>query len=187
METLTKYCDATCICIALIIALIIILIIVSRKINVQITQTQGQTTPAKKKNWCVIIVTRVTIAALIICCVDKVFKLDLYHKIIQSRASFVNKGDSPRNVNPASSATRNYDTDPRNDQYIKGAMTAEQLILLDEILTFEKRNSGKQLGTPQLKAFSKNDPEVQAAYYRWRWCKDLMRSHEQVIYPDERK
>jgi hypothetical protein len=79
-----------------------------------------------------------------------------------------------------------YDTDPGNDAYIKGELTGEHLRILDRVLREEKRKGGLRLSRADLKKLAGSHPEVLEAYVRWRYCRDMMRSHHRTVYPDER-
>lgn len=79
-----------------------------------------------------------------------------------------------------------YDTDFKNDNFIKGPLTDQQLRILDQLLTKEKNDCGLRLSEADLNRISKNNNEINDAYTRWRKCKDMMRSSHHVIYPDER-
>ncbi len=79
-----------------------------------------------------------------------------------------------------------YDTDPRNDEYIKGDLSQYQLRRLDRILMDEKRNGGLRLSNVRLQQLARNRPELIDAYERWRKCKDMYRSYHHCVYPDER-
>jgi hypothetical protein len=79
-----------------------------------------------------------------------------------------------------------YDTDPGNDAYIKGELTGEHLLILDRVLLEEKRKGGLRLSGADLKELAGSHPEVLEAYVRWRYCRDMMRSHHRTVYPDER-
>jgi len=79
-----------------------------------------------------------------------------------------------------------YDTDPRNDRYIKGSLTIEQLQTLDRLLNEEYRNGGNRLQGDRVRQLSRGDRLVAQAYGRWRKCHDLMRTSNYVIYPAER-
>ncbi len=80
-----------------------------------------------------------------------------------------------------------YDTDPANDRFIKGELTASQLKTLDKILNEEQKNNQQRLSNDIVKRLAKNDRAVMDAYARWRKCHDLMRSSYQVVYPNQRK
>jgi hypothetical protein len=80
-----------------------------------------------------------------------------------------------------------YDTDPKNDQFIKGALTPEQLKKLDRILEEEKKQKGLRLSALELTKLVENDNSIVDAYVRWRKCYDMMRSFHHVIYPSERE
>ncbi len=79
-----------------------------------------------------------------------------------------------------------YDTDAKNDRYIKGSLTFEQLRLLDRVLNEEYNYGGKRLPGDRVRQLTKGDRLVGQAYGRWRKCKDLMRSSNHVVYPRER-
>ena len=78
-----------------------------------------------------------------------------------------------------------YDTDPANDQYIKGNLTAQQKKLLNAVICTEKKQSGKKVPVQKIRKIAgrKNYESVQAAYNRWRECRDLNRNKDRVIYP----
>jgi len=79
-----------------------------------------------------------------------------------------------------------YDTDPRNDEFIKGSLSPGKMRRLDHVLLKEKNNDGLRLSTDRLNELTQYDNEIIEAYNRWRKCKDMRRSHHHVIYPDER-
>ncbi len=80
-----------------------------------------------------------------------------------------------------------YDTDPRNDTFIKGRLTYRFLKRLDYILMKEKANEGMRLDSAILNELAQYDPKLIDAYDRWRKCKDMRRSYHRTIYPDERQ
>ncbi len=80
-----------------------------------------------------------------------------------------------------------YDTDPLNDQFIKGTLKQNKMKKFDRILMQEKREGGGRLSNQELNELTKYDNELIEAYNRWRKCKDMRRSHHRVIYPDERE
>jgi len=80
-----------------------------------------------------------------------------------------------------------YDTDVKNDKFIKGELGAQQLIKLDKILELEKSSGGLRLSVKDLKRMAKDDMALYDAYSRWRKCKDMMRSKHRTIYPSDRK
>jgi hypothetical protein len=80
-----------------------------------------------------------------------------------------------------------YDTDPKNDLFIKGDLTKRQLSRFDRILEKEKKNNGKRLSGSDLAKLAGRDKELIAAYNRWISCKAMMRSSSHVVYPSERK
>lgn len=94
--------------------------------------------------------------------------------------SFFNIDRKPR-------VSRVYDTDPRNNAFIKGSLNEKELLLLDRVLMIEKKNNGMELDRSTLIRISRNYPEVIEAYDRWRKCKTMRRSDNHVIYPDERR
>jgi hypothetical protein len=79
-----------------------------------------------------------------------------------------------------------YDTYPPNNNYIIGDLDEEELKILDQIIEEEKRLCGLRLTIKDLNILSANNSKINDAYYRWRKCKDLMRSSGRVIYPSER-
>ena len=79
-----------------------------------------------------------------------------------------------------------YDTDPRNDTFIKGRLRYRQLIRLDDVLRREKQNKGLRLDKATVNEIAKYDNEIIDAYDRWRKCHDMRRSKHKTIYPDER-
>ncbi len=79
-----------------------------------------------------------------------------------------------------------YDTDEKNDRYIKGTLTLAQMKMLDRVLNEEQGRGGQRLPGNMLRELSRGDKAVIAAYGRWRKCYDLMRSSNYVIYPRER-
>lgn len=80
-----------------------------------------------------------------------------------------------------------YDTDPKNDRFIKGKLTGRQMKALDKVLNEEERNGGMRLSSSQLRELSGDEKLVIEAYDRWRRCCNLMRSEYQIVYPRERK
>jgi hypothetical protein len=80
-----------------------------------------------------------------------------------------------------------YDTDPRNDEFIKGSLKKVKQKKLDYVLMKEKDACGLRLSNQFLYQFSNNDNDIIAGYNRWRKCKEMRRSYHRVIYPDERK
>ena len=88
---------------------------------------------------------------------------------------------------PASEYWFRYDTDPRNDTFIKGRLRQNQLRHLDRVLLKEKELCGDKLDSQTLNEIARYDNEILDAYDRWRKCKDMRRSHHKSIYPDERK
>jgi len=94
--------------------------------------------------------------------------------------SFFNIGSKPPVI-------RVYDTDPRNNSFIKGSLNERELLILDHVLMIEKKNDGMVLDRSTLIRVSRNYPEVIEAYDRWRKCKTMRRSDNHVIYPDERR
>ncbi|MBN2411296.1 hypothetical protein JXQ31_06355 [candidate division KSB1 bacterium] len=80
-----------------------------------------------------------------------------------------------------------YDTDPKNDKFIKGQLTSQQLLQLDKILELEESQGGMRLSVKDLKRTAKDDRALYEAYTRWRKCKDMMRSKHRTIYPGDRK
>jgi hypothetical protein len=79
-----------------------------------------------------------------------------------------------------------YDTDEKNDRYIKKDLSLAQLRLLDRALNEEQLRGGHRLSGNRLRELVGGDKAVIAAYNRWRKCVDLMRSSNHVIYPRER-
>ena len=79
-----------------------------------------------------------------------------------------------------------YDTDPQNDEFIKGSLKRPKQKQLDRLLMKEKKACGLRFSNQLLQEYSKNDNEIISAYNRWRKCKEMRRSHHHVIYPDER-
>lgn len=80
-----------------------------------------------------------------------------------------------------------YDTDPRNDTFIKGRLRYDEMLKLDRILLKEKNNNGMRLDISTLNEAAKYDQKLIDAYDRWRKCKDMRRSYHRSIYPDERE
>jgi hypothetical protein len=80
-----------------------------------------------------------------------------------------------------------YDTDPRNDTFIKGRLSIRELKRLDSVLLKEKANEGMPFDNTTLEEIAKYDPKIIEAYWRWRKCKDMRRSYHKTIYPDERQ
>ena len=79
-----------------------------------------------------------------------------------------------------------YDTDPKNDLFIKGELTSRQLTRFDRILEREKENNGMRLSGLELSKIAGRDKALIAAYNRWISCKAMMRSSSHVVYPSER-
>jgi len=77
-----------------------------------------------------------------------------------------------------------YDTDPSNNRYIIGGLKDKQLKKLDRLLEFDKRNG--YLNDTTVERLADSDEDVVQAYYRFLKSKNLMRSTNTVIYPDER-
>lgn len=77
-----------------------------------------------------------------------------------------------------------YDTDPSNNRYIIGGLRVQQQKKLDRVLEFDKRNG--YLNETTVERLADSDDDVIQAYYRFLKCKNLMRSTNTVIYPDER-
>ncbi|HPI72561.1 MAG TPA: hypothetical protein PK843_10115 [bacterium] len=101
----------------------------------------------------------------------------------------MNSSAEPREYLDAGSGRRSglgagYDTDPSNNRYIIGGLKAQQLKKLDRVLEFDKRNG--YLNETTLERLADSDEDVVQAYYRFLKCKNLMRSTNTVIYPDER-
>ncbi len=80
-----------------------------------------------------------------------------------------------------------YDTDPKNDKFIKGQLSSQQFIQLDKILELENSQGGLRLSVKDLKRTANDDMALYEAYSRWRKCKDMMRSKHRTIYPSDRK
>lgn len=78
-----------------------------------------------------------------------------------------------------------YDTDPKNDRYIKGEMTSSQLNAFDRVLCTEKKHGGQKLVEQQILKItgSRDYDAVNAAYQRWLECKELNRNQDHVVYP----
>lgn len=79
-----------------------------------------------------------------------------------------------------------YDTDYKNDLYIKGDLSESQLLLFDIILEHEKMMDCVMLSESDLGILCKDDRALKDAYYRWRECAALMRSTTRTIYPSDR-
>ena len=79
-----------------------------------------------------------------------------------------------------------YDTDAKNDRYIKKDLSLAQLQRLDRVLIEEERRGGERVAGNRVRELSGGDKAVIAAYGRWRKCVDLMRSSNHVIYPSDR-
>jgi len=79
-----------------------------------------------------------------------------------------------------------YDSDPKNDRFIKGSLRRDQFRLLDRVLNEEERNGGMRLSNGKVRQLAADDREVIEAYDRWRRCCSLMRSENYVIYPSQR-
>jgi|GEM_PF-3236153 len=95
--------------------------------------------------------------------------------------------DSNRPVPPVDPHKNHfYDTDPQNDAYIKDSLSMNQLVILDQILEYEKEKCGLRLTWFSLRRLTGGDQKLTDAYIRWRKCKNLMRSSGRVIYPSER-
>ncbi len=80
-----------------------------------------------------------------------------------------------------------YDTDPKNDRFIKGKLNAKQMRLLDRVLDEEERHGGMRLSGGEVRELAGDEKLVLEAYDRWRRCCNLMRSEDRVVYPSERK
>ncbi len=80
-----------------------------------------------------------------------------------------------------------YDTDPRNDAFIKGRLSIRDLKKLDAVLLKEKAHDGMPFDNIALEEIAGYDPKIIEAYWRWRKCKDMRRSYHKTIYPDERQ
>ncbi len=80
-----------------------------------------------------------------------------------------------------------YDSDPRNDEYIKGGLPYRKLLQLDRILLKEKELCGERLNSQELNEIARYDIDLVEAYDRWRKAKNMRRSHHRTIYPDERR
>jgi hypothetical protein len=98
----------------------------------------------------------------------------------------VKKGYIPKLWDKQPTVSPIYDTDPKNDGYIKSSMTYEQMALLDHILNEEYRNGGQRIAGDRVRQLARGDKLVIQAYGRWRKCRDLMRSSNHIIYPIER-
>ncbi|MDZ7370304.1 MAG: hypothetical protein ONB12_03940 [candidate division KSB1 bacterium] len=79
-----------------------------------------------------------------------------------------------------------YDTDWKNNEYIKGDLSTYELRRLDKILMEEKRNGGLRLSSQRLHQLARNNNDIIEAYDRWRKCKDMYRTFYHSVYPDER-
>jgi hypothetical protein len=79
-----------------------------------------------------------------------------------------------------------YDTDDKNDRYIKKDLSLAQMKVLDRVLNEEQRSGGQRLPGSLVRELAGGDKAVIGAYGRWRKCCDLMRSSNDVIYPRER-
>ena len=79
-----------------------------------------------------------------------------------------------------------YDTDTQNNAFIKGDLSTEQLKKLDILLEKEKASGGNRLTTKQITRITRHDQELYDAYYRWRRCREMMRSKHRSVYPSER-
>ena len=92
---------------------------------------------------------------------------------------------SPQIGGGASYYSGKYDTDPNNDRYIKGDMTPLQIKIFNRVLCAEKKQNGKKVSIQKIRKIAgyKNYETIQAAYKRWRECKDLNRNKDYVIYP----
>jgi hypothetical protein len=80
-----------------------------------------------------------------------------------------------------------YDTDPDNNEYIKGKLSYRELQLLDNVLIAENKSGEDRLPIETVQRIAKGDRDVVRAYSRWRECYELMRSSTHVVYPHERK
>lgn len=87
---------------------------------------------------------------------------------------------------PAQQTNYVYDTDPRNNEFIKGGLSSQKLAVLDRVLREEKKQGGLMLSNTDLNRITRYDQEINEAYGRWIKCKNMMRSSHHVIYPDER-
>lgn len=80
-----------------------------------------------------------------------------------------------------------YDTDPRNNDFIKGELNQQQMLVLDRILMEEKALCGLRVNSLRVNELAKNKSEIIDAYDRYRKCKDMYRSYHRTVYPDERQ
>jgi hypothetical protein len=80
-----------------------------------------------------------------------------------------------------------YDTDIKNDIYIKGDLSSQQLSVFDKILEQEKAYGGLKLSNDEVAKIANNDNDLTNAYLRWRNCKEMMRSNHRTYYPSERR
>jgi hypothetical protein len=94
----------------------------------------------------------------------------------------------PEGLKPGFSHHENivYDTDPKNDRFIKGKLNPKQMRMLDKVLDEEERNGGMRLSGGQVRELACDEKLVMEAYDRWRRCCNLMRSEYRVVYPSER-
>jgi hypothetical protein len=99
----------------------------------------------------------------------------------------INKGNNKPVHGIVTEAKYVYDTDIKNDAYIKSNLTSQQLAVFDIILEQEKANGSLKLSNEALIKIAKNDNELVGAYLRWRNCREMMRSDNRTFYPSERK
>ena len=79
-----------------------------------------------------------------------------------------------------------YDTDTSNNNYIKGTLSEQELDVFDNLLEYERSLCGPKLPREDVEKYSTNDQDIFDAYYRWRRCKELLRSKSHTVYPSER-
>ena len=94
-----------------------------------------------------------------------------------------------KNINNSSAGSLNmniYDTDPKNDSYIKKNLSREKLEQFDDVLEYERMNCLYKISSTQLRSMTNNDEELIKAYQRWIVCKNMKRNTNIVVYPSER-
>jgi hypothetical protein len=80
-----------------------------------------------------------------------------------------------------------YDTNPENDEFIKGALTKEQLKKFDDLLNLEQQKGGMRFKRSDLNELGILDKALIGAYGRWCHCNMLNRYSGHVVYPNMRQ
>ena len=83
---------------------------------------------------------------------------------------------------PSTGAQNVYDTDPFNNRFIIGPLSGRQFKQFNAVLKYDQT-----YGRPnesRLRSLAGNDQQVIEAYYRFLKCKYLMRTSNQVVYPN---